>query len=117
MNAKEIATRAAELVGGERNRTHGECKGNHQRIAALWNAYLSALHPGMPLILQPQHVACMMVLLKIARTTFGAHNADDYVDAVGYAAIAGDIAERDAAIADRITAHPNRDEDYKVGRT
>ena len=38
-------------------------------------------------------VAAMMVLLKIARTQAGNHNIDDYIDACGYAAIAGEIAE------------------------
>ena len=38
-------------------------------------------------------VALMMALLKIARTKLGEHNKDDYVDLVGYGAIAGEIAE------------------------
>ena len=104
MKAHEIAGRAASLVSGERNHTHGECKRNHANIAAHWNAYVHSRWPGCMVNLAPQDVACMMVLLKIARTTFGAHNADDYVDACGYAAIAGDIAERDAALADKIMA-------------
>ena len=33
------------------------------------------------------------MLLKIARTQAGSHNIDDYVDACGYAAIAGEIAQ------------------------
>jgi hypothetical protein len=36
----------------------------------------------------------MMALLKIARTQAGHHNIDDYVDACGYSAIAGEIAEK-----------------------
>ena len=39
-----------------------------------------------------------MVLLKIARTQAGSHNIDDYVDACGYAAIAGEIAENQGVI-------------------
>ena len=35
-----------------------------------------------------------MVLLKVARTQEGQHNIDDYVDACGYSAIAGEIAEK-----------------------
>ena len=104
MKAAEIATRAAQLVGGERATTHGEMGRNHQNIAAHWNAYLHARWPGCAAILQPADVARMMVLLKVARMTTGTHNIDDYVDAVGYASIAGDIMERDAEIADAIGA-------------
>ena len=35
-----------------------------------------------------------MSLLKIARTQAGEHNLDDYVDACGYSAIAGEIANK-----------------------
>ena len=34
-----------------------------------------------------------MNLLKIARTQAGKFNLDDYIDAAGYAAIAGEIAQ------------------------
>ena len=43
--------------------------------------------------IRDRDVATMMVLLKIARTQAGSHNVDDYVDACGYAAIAGEIAD------------------------
>ena len=36
----------------------------------------------------------MMELLKIARRLTGTFNLDDYVDSVGYAAIAGELAAR-----------------------
>jgi hypothetical protein len=34
-----------------------------------------------------------MVLLKLARTKAGNHNDDDYIDACGYSAIAGELNE------------------------
>ena len=40
-----------------------------------------------------EDVAKLMSLLKIARTQAGKHNLDDYVDASGYSAIAGEITE------------------------
>ena len=46
----------------------------------------------MDINLLPEDVANMMALLKIARTQAGQHNPDDYVDACGYSAIAGEIA-------------------------
>ena len=36
-----------------------------------------------------------MALLKIARTKLGDHTIDNYIDLVGYAAIAGEIADKE----------------------
>ena len=91
--AGEVCGRAASLVGGDRQKTHGDKVENHQNIAGLWNAYL-----GWRLVsdgwLKPADVALMMALLKIARTKTGSHNLDDYVDLAGYAGVAAEIAER-----------------------
>jgi hypothetical protein len=40
----------------------------------------------------------MMEGMKIARRYSGSHNVDDYVDGAGYAACAGEIAERQEQI-------------------
>ena len=88
--AAESAKVAMELVRGDRRETHGDFKHNFAAIASLWNGYLQAQH------LRPlgaEDVAHMMVLLKIARTLRGAHNNDDYVDAIGYAMIAAGLAK------------------------
>ena len=98
--AGEILETARQLVDGDRARTHGDKVENHACIAALWSAYLRLqLHrsgvdlPGA--IVDPLDVATMMLLLKVARTVSGGeHNLDNYVDAAGYAAVAGEIAER-----------------------
>jgi hypothetical protein len=87
-SASQIAQRAADLVGGERDRQHGKKLENFQNIADLWTAYLgdrkiSALDVGL-----------MMALMKVARTKSGAHNLDDFVDGAGYLACAGEIAEQ-----------------------
>ncbi len=91
LKAREIAGMAAELVGGDRDRQHGQKRDNFERIATLWQAYLTirrdAAEP-----LGPVDVGHMMVLMKLARTQSGAVNADDYIDAAGYAACAGEIA-------------------------
>ena len=93
VSASDIARKAASLVSGDRAKTHGDKQENHENIAALWTGYLD-------MAVTAKDVANMMVLLKIARTKTGEHNPDDYVDAVGYAAIAGELsaiekAERD----------------------
>ena len=94
MKAHEFAGKAAELLSGDRQRTHGDKRTNHQNIAALWNAYLSR-RPDPTTPLSAREVALMMALLKIARTLAGAHNADDYMDLIGYGAIAGELADQD----------------------
>lgn len=93
MKAQEIASRAAELVSGSRQQTHGDKLINHQNIASLWNAYLG-WRLGEGCLISAHDVALMMILLKVARTKEGEHNPDDYIDAAGYAAVAGEIAAR-----------------------
>lgn len=93
--AGPILAEAARLVGGDRQRTHGDKLQNHENIVRLWNAYIlnkKNYTIGMPL--SPLDVALMMALVKIARTQLGSHNPDNYVDLAGYAAVAGEIAER-----------------------
>ena len=63
----------------ERAKNRGHPRPNHQRIAALWGAYLG-LH------LEPHDVAALMVLLKMARVRAGV-DADNWIDAAGYAEI------------------------------
>ena len=99
MKAVEIATKAAELVGGERDRQHGDKTVNFENIATLWTAYLCARGllyfdgpSGETATLEPLDVAQMMTLMKIARTMSGEHNPDDYIDGAGYQACAGEIA-------------------------
>ena len=87
--ASAIALKAAELVGGDRAKTHGDKKANHQNIADLWSAYLSGQ---LSAPISAKQAALMMALLKIARTKSGSENPDDYVDLAGYAACAGEIA-------------------------
>lgn len=89
--ADHLIKSASDLVLGDRANTHGDKRKNHQNIAAMWNAYLSIRRdPAAPL--NEIDVAHMMALLKLSRTQLGAHNPDDYVDLVGYAAIAGELA-------------------------
>jgi hypothetical protein len=88
MKASDIAAKAAELVSGDRAVIHGDKLENHRNIASLWNAYLSDMEV---LDLGPEDVAAMMALLKIARMKTGETNPDDWIDAVGYLLIGGEI--------------------------
>lgn len=96
MNAQQIAQKAAELVGGDRDRQHGAKRDNFDRIADLWNSWLRIRNHWTD-ELTAHDVGIMMALLKVARTQSGEHNEDDYIDAAGYFACAGEIAAGDAA--------------------
>jgi hypothetical protein len=93
MKAFEIAAKASELTGGDRAAAHGDKLENHSKIAILWNAILACKHPAI-VPLNAMDVANMMEALKIARRYAGDHNIDDYIDGAGYAAVAGEIAEK-----------------------
>jgi hypothetical protein len=91
MNAPEIATKAAELVGGDRAEQHGDKEKTFSRIAAYWTTYIqNRPDPAAPI--SAMDVGFMMADLKKARAQGGAMNADDFVDFVGYGACAGEIA-------------------------
>lgn len=92
MKATDIAKKASELVNGDRDRQHGDKLKNFENIALMWNAWMAVANkrPNRPL--DAHDVATMMECLKIARRCSGSHNIDDYLDSVGYAACAGEIA-------------------------
>lgn len=89
--AGQMLEEVADLVDGDRAKTHGSKLKNHQNIASLWSAYLVNVG-GIP-VTAPQ-VCDMMELLKVARRQGGAHNPDDYKDGAGYAAVGLEVAER-----------------------
>jgi Domain of unknown function (DUF6378) len=85
MRARDVCSRAADLVGGDRAHQYGSARSLHARIAALWSVHLG--HS-----ITPHDVALMMLLLKVSRAAGGTFNADNYVDAAGYAGIAAELA-------------------------
>lgn len=82
----ELTDTAARLITGKRQDDYGPPIVNFQRIANLWNAHMETN------IFTPRKVAECMLLLKIARTV-ASPTEDSYVDAIGYAAIAGEFAD------------------------
>ena len=92
MKSTEVLDKAKSLLSESREETHGNKIENHENIARLWSSYFQNKYKISILVL-PEDVANLMNLLKIARTQAGKHNLDDYIDACGYSAIAGEIAE------------------------
>ena len=93
MNTTDILKKTEKLVSESRHDKHGDKVVNHENISRLWTGYLQN-KTKLNLVILPEDVANMMVLLKIARTQAGHFNIDDHVDACGYAAISGEIAEK-----------------------
>lgn len=100
MRASEILNKAASLVAGDREKTHGDKLDNHENIAALWDGYIRRavymkhrLHIPAGTI-GAEDVANLMEALKIARRLAGTFNEDDYTDGAGYAGVAGECASR-----------------------
>ena len=93
MNTTEILQKTEKLVNDSRAKTHGDKIKNHENIARLWSSYLQN-KTQLNIILTPEDIAQLMTLLKIARSQAGDHNIDDYIDGVGYQAIAGEIANK-----------------------
>ena len=97
MNTTDILEKTKKLVSKEREEKHGDKIINHENIARLWSSYLQNKFK-LNLVLLPEDVACLMTLLKLARTQAGKFNLDDYIDACGYSAIAGEIANKRQSI-------------------
>jgi len=90
--AGDLITQAAKMILKDRPSVHGSTENSFQMIADLWNvriAHKRAIH-GNDALLNPADVAQFMVDLKTARTAYGdPMNADNFVDGLGYLALAG----------------------------
>lgn len=97
MTRKEILAAAEACVCGKREEDYGSPEDNFRTIAELWQAYIKArcVSAGVSVNMLPEDVACMMILLKIARIAGGSGTNDCWIDAAGYAA-GGEIAGRNA---------------------
>lgn len=93
MDRKEILATAQKCVCGDRDERYGSPESSFRMIAALWEPYLRekcVLHDA-DVSINPDDVAAMMVLFKMARVATGSYSADSWVDAAGYAACGGEI--------------------------
>lgn len=92
MRGEAIMNDALKVINGERQNVYGNPEDTHETIAAMWQAYLNArgLASGAD-ALGGDDVANMMVLMKVARQAGGKGKRDNYVDMIGYAALAHDM--------------------------
>lgn len=99
--AADFLGEAFAVVIGARKRSHGDPLETHRRIAEVWNGMLMAAGK-LSAPLDAHDAATLMEGLKIARRYGGVFNADDYVDAAGYAALAAEI---------QLRLHPEKGEE------
>lgn len=91
---RAICEKALKTINGERQDKYGNPEDTFLQIGHLWTAYLSM--GGDVIHITPPMVADMMILLKMARETGGKGKQDNYVDLIGYAALAARMRGYDA---------------------
>ena len=92
--AGHILRKAAAIVEGSRQASHGDKERSFGHIAEMWNGYLSARRDPTAAV-RARDVAQMMVLLKIVRSVQGSGEPDHFLDQAGYSALAGELASRE----------------------
>lgn len=77
---------AKKIINGARQDQYGNPEDNFKEIADYWSTYLGRN-------VNRVDVALMQAQLKIARIKTGVGTRDSYVDALGYIALAADMAQ------------------------
>lgn len=92
----EILDAAKKIVTGDREKQYGKPEDNFAVIARFWEVYLSerCVGGGAEVTLNPDDVAMLMALMKVARIMTGTFKGDSYIDACGYLSCAAEIAGR-----------------------
>lgn len=83
----QLLESAKQCVCHDRNAQYGQPEDNFRIIADLWTIYLGTE-------VTPHDVGMMMTLFKVGRIKSGGVKEDNYIDAAGYIACAGEIALR-----------------------
>ena len=92
----EILDAAKAIVTGDREKQYGKPEDNFAVIARFWEVYLSerCTDGGAEVTLNPDDVAMLMALMKVARIMTGTCKVDSYVDDCGCLACAAESAGR-----------------------
>ena len=84
MKRNAVLASAGELINGDRAKDYGDAYDNHQRIGQMWGAILGV-------DVTPQHVAMMMIALKLSRLANQPTHTDSWIDVCGYGALGGEF--------------------------
>lgn len=87
----KLLSEASALVDGDREAEHGDFQSNAMTIARYWNAHLGTSDS----FIKPHDVPTMLALMKLARSTQKPEGMDNYRDAAGYIALAGELNNKD----------------------
>lgn len=89
----DILNTAMRCVCGDRDQDYGSPESSFRMIAALWEPFLKqkCVSTGAEVSVNPDDVAAMMCLFKLARVATGHGKADNWVDLCGYGACGGEI--------------------------
>lgn len=100
MTREEILDEAKRCVTGQRVQDYNNPENSFRLIAEFWHTYLSAkcVAAGVHVQLDPEDVAAMMALLKIARASANPEHIDSWIDLVGYGCCGGEIATRETDV-------------------
>lgn len=77
------ARKAADVVSGSRQTTHGSAPEQFTDVAQRWRNHILLTY-GIDVPLVNTDVGWMMADLKRSRAKYGEFNEDDYVDCIGY---------------------------------
>ena len=92
---------ARDLVDGDRNKAHGDPTENMTRFAELLRAYFGNRSAGS---IEAVDAAAVGVLHKLSRTGFDPYHLDSWLDVMGYASIAYEIAAAENKKSDHLAA-------------
>lgn len=96
-SAVDFINKAAEYVGGDRAKTHGDKGLNFRTTGILHKALDDAIEEAGSNTPEDLKFALKMILAKLSRILSGSYNPDDYVDIAGYAGCAGEVAAQHAS--------------------
>lgn len=94
MNRGDILDAAKQCVCRDRQDQYGAPENSFAVIALLWREYLAPKN--MSVQLDAHDAAMMLALLKVARIMVGQPKADNYIDAAGYLALAGELSKAES---------------------
>jgi hypothetical protein len=85
----EILDTAKSLINGDRAEAYGDALDLHRNIAKGWSIILGQE-------VKPHQAALCMAWIKMMRLVVTEDHMDSYVDLAAYAALAGEIQQRDS---------------------
>ena len=74
---------AAEIIYGDREKTHGSPDKNLKTIATYWSTHIKQSH-NIDMTLTMDDVCAMMIFLKLARIGSNPNHQDSWIDIAGY---------------------------------